>query len=279
MLEASCERHNGIAGSHPLRARCDRLPALCRGTGRSAENREALARLLNRRGIGSQRINEPDRAFAHFTTDDLTTFNCTEPELESWFPGSVRARTSKRFATRCFVVCDGNSIVGYYARQQARCCMPRRPAISGATCPTWIPVVILGRLAIHTDYQGRGLGADYSRMPCCARCVSHVTWASAPCYVMPSARRPNSSIYITASSVPNEPMTPDAEPEQAGQCWRRPTRFLPRHEEEGAPIPAETPPQDILLLPEGDMQASKPGWHNDKFRIGIQAYYCTKQSL
>lgn len=90
---------------------------------------------------------------------DLTTFNCTEPELESWFRQRAR-KNQQEGATRCFVVCDGTTVVGYYALAAGSVLHAQAPGNIRRNMPDPIPVVILGRLAIHTDYQGRGLGAD-----------------------------------------------------------------------------------------------------------------------
>lgn len=90
---------------------------------------------------------------------DLNTFYCTEPELESWFRQRAR-KNQQDGATRCFVVCDGNTVVGYYALAAGSVLHAQAPGNIRRNMPDPIAVVILGRLAIHTDYQGRGLGAD-----------------------------------------------------------------------------------------------------------------------
>ena len=93
------------------------LAALCRGTTDAPlENREALARLLNRRAARSQRINEPDRALCplHDGHDLTSPLIAPNPNWKAG-SGSVRARTSKRVRRAAFVVCDGTTVVGYYA--------------------------------------------------------------------------------------------------------------------------------------------------------------------
>lgn len=88
----------------------------------------------------------------------LEEFDCSKPALNVWLlhharqaHGSGSARTS--------VACDGARVAGYYsltvgqidtleAPERVRRGMGRYP----------IPVVILARLAVDTDYQGRGLG-------------------------------------------------------------------------------------------------------------------------
>jgi GNAT superfamily N-acetyltransferase len=90
---------------------------------------------------------------------DVTTFNCNEPELENWLRQRAR-KNQQDGATRCFVVCEGNTVVGYYALAAGSVLHAQAPGNIRRNMPDPIPVVVLGRLAIHTDYQGRGLGAD-----------------------------------------------------------------------------------------------------------------------
>lgn len=89
----------------------------------------------------------------------LDTFCCTEPELENWF--RKRARKNQQDGTsRCFVVCDDDTIAGYYALAAGSVLHAQASGDIRSNMPDPIPVVVLGRLAVHTDYQGRGLGAD-----------------------------------------------------------------------------------------------------------------------
>lgn len=90
---------------------------------------------------------------------DLNTFHCTEPELENWFRQRAR-KNQQDGASRCFVVCEGNTVAGYYALAAGSVLHAQAPGNIRRNMPDSSPVVVLGRLAIHTDYQGRGLGAD-----------------------------------------------------------------------------------------------------------------------
>lgn len=88
----------------------------------------------------------------------LDGFRCTEPELESWL--KQRARKNQRDgASRCFVVCDGSAVVGYYALAAGAVLHAQSPGNIRRNMPEPIPVVILGRLAVHADHAGRGIGA------------------------------------------------------------------------------------------------------------------------
>jgi GNAT superfamily N-acetyltransferase len=88
----------------------------------------------------------------------LDDFRCGEPELESWL--RQRARKNQRDgASRCFVVCDGAVVVGYYALAAGAILHAQSPGGIRRNMPEPIPIVVLGRLAVHADHAGRGIGA------------------------------------------------------------------------------------------------------------------------
>ncbi|TDR81526.1 GNAT family N-acetyltransferase [Paludibacterium purpuratum] len=89
----------------------------------------------------------------------LGSFSCTEPGLESWFKQRAR-KNQLEGASRCFVVCDGDTVVGYYALAAGSVLHAQASGSIRRNMPDPIPVVVLGRLAVHAGYQGRGLGAD-----------------------------------------------------------------------------------------------------------------------
>lgn len=89
---------------------------------------------------------------------ELHHFHCTEPTLEAWL--KQRARKSQiDQAARCFVVCDGNAVVGYYALAAGAVLHTEAPGNIRRNMPDPIPVIVLGRLAVHADYTGKGIGA------------------------------------------------------------------------------------------------------------------------
>jgi predicted N-acetyltransferase YhbS len=89
----------------------------------------------------------------------LDTFRCTEAALENWLKQRAR-KNQLDGASRCFVVCDGDTIVGYYALSAGSVLHAQAPGNIRRNMPDPIPVVVLGRLAVHIAYQGRGLGGD-----------------------------------------------------------------------------------------------------------------------
>ena len=93
---------------------------------------------------------------------DLSDFESGEPSLDEW----LKKRALKNHASgasRCFVLCAGVSVVGYYS-------LAASSVLAGATTgrvrrnmPNPVPVVLIGRLAIDRTWQGKGLGADLLR--------------------------------------------------------------------------------------------------------------------
>ncbi|WP_461168468.1 GNAT family N-acetyltransferase [Uliginosibacterium sediminicola] len=61
-------------------------------------------------------------------------------------------------ASRTFVCCEGNVVVGYYALAASAVAPAAAPGRFRRNMPDPIPVVVLARLAVTTSHQGQGLG-------------------------------------------------------------------------------------------------------------------------
>lgn len=105
-------------------------------------------------------ILAPERLHARH---DVSRFlNGKHPSLDSWLRD--RALASEGMSARTYVVCardDPERVVGYYALSTA---MEQRIALPNAklrrAMPDQVPLLLIGRLAVDRQYQGRGLGAD-----------------------------------------------------------------------------------------------------------------------
>ena len=86
-------------------------------------------------------------------------FLCTEPALENWLKQRA-LRNQIDGASRTFVVCAGVDVAGYYALAAGSVLHAQAPGSIRRNMPEPVPVVILGRLAVHSGWSGRGLGAD-----------------------------------------------------------------------------------------------------------------------
>ena len=88
----------------------------------------------------------------------LDGFRCTEPVLESWLKQRAR-RNQQDGASRCYVVCAGEDVVGYYALAAGAVSRAQAPGKVRRNMPDPIPIIVLGRLAVHADWAGQGIGA------------------------------------------------------------------------------------------------------------------------
>jgi GNAT superfamily N-acetyltransferase len=88
---------------------------------------------------------------------DLSEFECGEPALDDW----LRRRAwqnEESGASRTYVVCSGKQVVGYYALAVGAVAHEQSPGRVRRNMPDPVPVMIIGRLAVHRDYQGRKIG-------------------------------------------------------------------------------------------------------------------------
>jgi predicted N-acetyltransferase YhbS len=88
---------------------------------------------------------------------DVAGFSCGIASLDDWLKRRARGNQASG-ASRTFVVCDGNTVVGYYALASGGVDVAAAPGRFRRNMPNPVPVVILGRLAIDTTQQGRRLG-------------------------------------------------------------------------------------------------------------------------
>lgn len=86
-------------------------------------------------------------------------FVCGEPELDRWLTDHALGAQASGSA-RVFISTDGNRVVGYYALAAAQL-QPAEAgerALKGQPRQRAIPAVLLARLAVDQDHQGKGLG-------------------------------------------------------------------------------------------------------------------------
>ncbi|MCW5220263.1 GNAT family N-acetyltransferase [Verminephrobacter aporrectodeae subsp. tuberculatae] len=92
------------------------------------------------------------------TRHRLEAFDCGKPALTDWLLRHARQAQGSGSA-RTFVVCDGDRVAGYFSLTVGQIDTleaPERVRHGMGQYP--IPLVILARLAVALDYQGRGLG-------------------------------------------------------------------------------------------------------------------------
>jgi predicted N-acetyltransferase YhbS len=91
-------------------------------------------------------------------THRLDDFRCSAPELGKWLQERA-LQNQMSGASRCFVVCDERQqVVGYYALAAGSVSHDDAPGRIRRNMPDPIPVIVLGRLAVHVDWAGLGIG-------------------------------------------------------------------------------------------------------------------------
>jgi predicted N-acetyltransferase YhbS len=88
---------------------------------------------------------------------DTSSFCCGEPILDDWLKHTALKNEGKS-ASRTFVACDGNRVIGYYALAAGAIERGDTPGHVRRNMPDPIPVMVLARLAVDTAYQSRNLG-------------------------------------------------------------------------------------------------------------------------
>jgi GNAT superfamily N-acetyltransferase len=92
----------------------------------------------------------------------LDAFDCGTPSLDEWLKRYAR-RNEVSGASRTYVVCIGNQVVGYYCISTGAIARSAAPKPMQRNMPDPIPVVLLGRLAVDRSVQGQGIGSALLR--------------------------------------------------------------------------------------------------------------------
>lgn len=88
---------------------------------------------------------------------NFDAFNCGVFSLDNWLKQRARSNERSR-ASRAYVLCDGDRVIGYYALASGSLANKIAPGKIKGNMPDPIPVMVLGRLAIDQEYQGNKLG-------------------------------------------------------------------------------------------------------------------------
>jgi GNAT superfamily N-acetyltransferase len=99
-------------------------------------------------------LTPPEPLTSHHSIAD---FSCGTASLDDWLKRRAFVNQTSG-ATRTFVTCVDNKVVGYYALASGGISVKSALGKFRRNMPNPIPVVILARLAIDSSYQGQGLG-------------------------------------------------------------------------------------------------------------------------
>ncbi|MDR2605302.1 MAG: GNAT family N-acetyltransferase [Desulfovibrio sp.] len=93
---------------------------------------------------------------------DVSDFFCGESSLDDWLHRRAISNEASG-ATRTYVVCSGNDVVGYYSLAVGSIEHRFAPGNIKRNMPQPIPVMLLARLAVDRRYARRGIGAGMLR--------------------------------------------------------------------------------------------------------------------
>lgn len=87
---------------------------------------------------------------------DLSSFDSGTPVLDDWLRRALANQASG--ASRTYVTCLEGRVVGYYALAVGAVAHAAATGRARRNMPDPVPVMVIGRLAIDSSHQGRGLG-------------------------------------------------------------------------------------------------------------------------
>ena len=103
--------------------------------------------------MGTVKYSPPQRIQSEHILDN---FNCGEPSLNDW----LKERALKNDlddASRTYVVCCENTVVAYYSLHLGSVQHSEAVRKIKRNMPNPIPAIVLGRLAVDVNHQGKGL--------------------------------------------------------------------------------------------------------------------------
>ena len=87
----------------------------------------------------------------------LADFESGEPSLDDWLKRRA-AKNQANGSSRTYVVCEGDAVIGYYCLAAGAIGHAEAPPSLKRNRPDPVPVLVLGRLAIHKEHHQKGIG-------------------------------------------------------------------------------------------------------------------------
>jgi GNAT superfamily N-acetyltransferase len=88
---------------------------------------------------------------------DLSQFQCGESALDDWLRRRA-LQNEDSGASRTYVACEGNRVIGYYALAAGAVAHIDAPGRVRRNMPEPVPVMVIGWLAVDQTLQGQALG-------------------------------------------------------------------------------------------------------------------------
>ncbi len=138
---------------------------------------------------------------------DLDQFASGVTSLDTWLRKRARSNERSR-ASRTFVLCDDERVIGYYALASGALSNKIAPGKIKRNMPDPIPVMVLGRLAVDQQYQGKRLGEALLR-DAILRILQAADIAGIKAILAHAISEEAKKFYLDRSFIvsPSEPMT------------------------------------------------------------------------
>lgn len=91
------------------------------------------------------------------TFHQVEEFDSGELVLDQWLKTKAR-RNEQQGASRTYVVCVNQQVIAYYCLAAGSIELHQASGKVRRNMPDPIPVMVLGRLAVHKDWQAQGIG-------------------------------------------------------------------------------------------------------------------------
>ena len=140
-------------------------------------------------------------------THDVASFDCGVPVLNDWLQRRALAN-DRSGASRTYVLCQGNQVVGYYCLSTGGVDHNVSPSQLRRNMPDPVPIVVLGRLAVDRRFQNQKLGRILVR-DAIVRAMQVATIAGAVALVVHAFSEGARRFYLTSGFLefPQQPMT------------------------------------------------------------------------
>jgi GNAT superfamily N-acetyltransferase len=99
-------------------------------------------------------LRAPERLQPHH---EISDFNSGVASLDDWLRRRARQNEGSG-ASRTYVVCLGNRVIGYYALAAGAAAHEAAPGRIKRNMPDPIPVMVIGRVAVDRQHQSQGVG-------------------------------------------------------------------------------------------------------------------------
>jgi GNAT superfamily N-acetyltransferase len=152
----------------------------------------------------SLQLTAPALIHAQHRVDD---FDCGEASLNDWLKRRA-LKNQRNDASRCFVVCEDNIVVGYYSLSAGGIAQEAAPKAMRRNMPDPMPVLLLGRLAIDKRYHNQGIGQALLR-DAMLRAATHAESMGIFAILVHALSDPAKQFYLSRGFVPSplQPMT------------------------------------------------------------------------